>query len=419
MLDTLRLLSQMKRNQWLSGNELRRISEKKLLGLIAHARASVPFYRRSLDGVSIRSIDDLQSLPILSKATVRDNVDSFISSSYDKRVLQATYTSGSTGIQVPLYYSHEESAYGIAFETHHLTECGAGLFDLQVRIAHYESRPNLLQRLGVFRCRYLDVQADETETLLRLASLRPDILISYPSILLPLARINSSEGLGLRLRLALSGGETLTSIARKEISSSFSCPVFDRYGSMESSWAAWECKEGSLHIQEDMVIVEIVDRNGKVLQDGKVGTIVVTPLWRRAMPFIRYSLGDSGSIGPQCACGRGLRTLRIARGRQDDIIVLPSGKIRSARSINLMDDIPGMLSYQIIQEQPSLFVFRYVPTGGFGVKERKEVESRIRFGCLDEEIRVKFEEATSIARGRTGKIQTVVSKVKAEAGNGE
>ncbi len=418
MLDTPIFLAQMKRNQWLTGSALRKISEKKLISLIAHARSSVPFYKKSLGGIPMRSIDDLQSLPILSKTDVRDNAGSFVSSSCSKRALHATYTSGSTGIQVPLFYSHAESAYGVAFETHHLTECGAGIFDLQVRIAHYESRPNLLQCLGVFRCRYLDVRADETETLLRLASLRPGILISYPSILLPLARINSSEGLNLRLKLALSGGETLTPMARNEISSSFSCPVFDRYGSMESSWVAWECKEGSLHIQEDMVVVEIVGQHGKNLPDGKVGTIVVTPLWRRAMPFIRYSLGDSGSFGPPCTCGRGLRTLRVARGRQDDILVLPSGKTRSARSINLMDDIPGMLSYQIIQEQPSLFVFRYVPSDGLGEKERKEVESRIRAGCLGEEIRVEFEEVPSIVRGRTGKIQTVVSKMKADSGKG-
>jgi len=419
MFDTPLLLSQMKRNQWLSEGALRRISEKKLLDLIAHARATVPFYRKSLDGMPVRSMEDLQSLPILSKTVVRDSAERFVSSAYDRRSLQATYTSGSTGIQVPLFYSRAESAYGVAFETHHLTECGAGLFDLQVRIAHYESRPNLLQRLGVFRCRYLDVRADETENLLHLASLKPGILISYPSILLPLARINSSEGLGLRLKLALSGGETLTPAVRKEISSSFGCPVFDRYGSMESSWAAWECREGSLHIQEDMVVVEIVGEDGKGLPDGKAGTIVVTPLWRRAMPFIRYSLGDTGSFGPPCACGRGLRTLRVARGRQDDILVLPSGKIRSARSINLMDDIPGMLSYQIIQENPSLFVFRYVPSGGLGAKERKEVESRIRAGCLGEEVRVEFEVVPSIARGRTGKIQTVMSKVRADAGSGE
>jgi phenylacetate-CoA ligase len=418
MFDTPLLLSQMKRNQWLSRDDLRRISEKKLLDLLSHARTSVPFYKKSLGGIHIRSIDELESLPILTKTVVRDNATSFISSAFGKRTLQATYTSGSTGIQVPLFYSYAESAYGVAFETHHLTECGAGIFDLQVRIAHYESRPNLLQCLGVFRCRYLDVRADETENLLRLASLRPGILISYPSILLPLARINSSEGLNLRLKLALSGGETLTPTARKEISSSFSCPVFDRYGSMESSWAAWECTHGSMHVQDDMVIVEIVDGNGKNVPDGKTGTIVVTPLWRRAMPFIRYSVGDSGSFGPPCACGRGLRTLRVVRGRQDDIIVLPSGKIRSARSINLMDDIPGMLSYQIIQEQPSIFVFRYVPSGGLGDKERKEVESRIRAGCLDEKIRVEFDEVAAIPRGNTGKIQTVVSKVKADAGKG-
>lgn len=418
MFGLLLLLSQMKRSQRMRRDALEKTAERKLLSLIRHARATVPYYKKTLGQTEIRSFEGYHSVPILSKADMRGNARALVSSLFDIRSLVPAHTSGSTGIQVPLFHSRGESAYGVAFETHHLTECGAGPFDLQARIAHYESQPNLLQRLGVFRCRYLDVRADETENLLRLAIIRPDILVSYPSVLHPLSRINSNEDAGLRMKFILSGGETLSPHIRREISSSFSCPVYDRYGSMESSWAAWECREGSLHVQEDMVHVEIVDSEGKGVPEGTEGAILVTPLWRRAMPILRYSLGDRGSFGPPCRCGRSLRTLRISRGREDDIIVLPSGKVRSARTINLMDDIEGILSYQIIQEEKGLFVFRYVPSGSFGTKERREVAERIRDGCLGEAVEVVFQEVQSIPRGATGKIRAVVSKVKSGSASG-
>ncbi len=410
MLESARFLAEMKRNQWLRPAALEDACEKKFLSLVRYARENVPFYRKRFEGASVRSLDDAALLKPTNKTDVRDNARSFISRQFSPEALGQMFTSGSTGIQVPLFHTVSESAFGVAFEAHQLTECGASLFSLQARIAHYESRPNLLQRLGVFRCRYLPVQADDAANMASLLRMRPGILISYPSILLPLARINRSGGHGLRLRIALSGGETLTRSARKEISSSFSCPVYDRYGSMESSWVAWECKSGGLHVQQDQVFLEILGRDGKHVPEGKEGSIHVTPLWRRAMPFIRYGLGDSASWAGPCECGRGLRTLRLIHGREDDMIVLPSGKERSARSINLMDDIQGIIAYQIVQERPDLFVFRFVKGGDFGNKQRNEVARRISHGCLGEKVTVEFEEMQSIRRGPTGKIRAVISK---------
>jgi phenylacetate-CoA ligase len=417
MLGIALSLIEMKRNQWRSPGDLREISEKKMLALLAHAKGTTEFYKKRLSSPAapVRSLDDLPSVPTTSKADVRDRPASFISSAFPQSSLRQTHTSGSTGVQVPLYFTESESSYGIALETHQLTECGAGLFDLQARITHYESAPNLLQRFGIFRCSYLPVQGEESGNLRALSHLRPGIVISYPSILLPLARINMSERRNLKFKMVLAGGEMLAPSARQAISSSFGCPVYDRYGSMESSWAAWECKDGSLHIQDDWVYLEILDKQGVPVKDGQEGSIALTPLWRKAMPLIRYISGDIGSIGGRCRCGRGLRTLKLRAGREDDVIVLPSGRIRSARSINLMDDIRGILAYQIVQESPGLFIFRYVPGTGLGEQGKAEIRRRIGHGCLGEKVQVEFVSLDSIPRGRTGKLRTVISKVRPDA----
>lgn len=410
MLSIASLLFQMKRNQWKSREELERLQEGRLKDLLRHASQNVPHYKKKFANPPPKSLEGLAGIGLTKKTELRSDPVSFVSSGCRLEELERSFTSGSTGIQVRLFTSRQESSFGMASELHHLTECGIGPLDLQARITHYETGANILQRMGLFRCAYLPVQGEDRANFARLRELSPGALLSYPSILLPLARLNSKNH-AISPKAVFAGGEILSLQARKGISSSFECPIYDRYGSMETSWFAWECPEGSLHVQMDNAVVEITDGLGEPAKEGAIGQIVVTPLWRRAMPLIRYALGDCAALGPDCACGRGLPTLVNLQGRDDDAITLPSGRVRSARSINIMDDIPGMLAYQIIQETPERFLFRYVPADGLDDSAKSEVSRRIGLGCLGEKISVEFESVERISRGSTGKISTVVSKV--------
>jgi phenylacetate-CoA ligase len=407
VIDTILILRQMRSNQRLEQEKLESLQLDKLNRLLRHASETVPHYC-SLSGVRLRDITDFSSIPVLSKSSVRDSPDSFISSAFPRSTLSENFTSGSSGTQVPIYTSRRETSYGVAFECHHLLENGIGVFDAQARVTHFHSEPNLLQRIGVMRCYYLPVQKSEGDLLRALEESGAGVLCAYPSILRSLALANE----GLKLKMIFTGGELLHEQVRKMAEKSFSCPVRDRYGSMESSWVAWQCEKGSYHVQSDQALVEVVDESGEPLPEGKTGRIVVTPLWRTAMPFIRYDLGDRGALGGKCACGRSLPVMKGIEGRDDDFIRLPSGRLRSARTVNLLDDIRGILSYQITQEKPDLFVVRFTPSrAGLLEAERSEIRKRIVEGCLGESVSVEFEQAEHL-RGTSGKIRTVVSKVR-------
>ncbi|MFH0950333.1 MAG: AMP-binding protein [Candidatus Micrarchaeota archaeon] len=411
MLGEALLLARMWKDQWKSEEELQDLSEQKLLSLIKHAKATVPFYKRTLSSVPVRSIQDLQDIGLVKRSDIQADADSFISAIFDRPALHLEHTSGSSGVPLATYTSRKDRDYFGASEVCHALGCGASPFDNQAKITHYQITPHPLQRLGILSCDYLPVLDDEAALLGKLERIRPKILKAYPSVLLAIARLNSSKGLGLSFRMILPMGETLSQSVRKEVSESFGCPIYDRYGTTEASWVAMECTEGSLHLQDGYVHTEIVDDHGQPVRRGAVGRIVVTPLWRSAMPLIRYCQGDIGAIGGPCRCGRGQRTLRMLRGREDDRITLPSGKVRSARSINYLDDIK-VGGYQIIQERDDLFVFRYVAPEPMDVKEEARVRNMIRAGCLGEVVAVEFEKVDSLPRGRTGKLRTIISKVK-------
>lgn len=411
-IDVALLLARMKLNQWKSQDELESIQEKKLRDLTSYAAEHVPYYKRSLKGNSVKSLEDLSQLPLTTKQDLRKQTDSFISKRYQKESLIKFMTSGSTGMPLAIYHDSSESHYGPAFELHPLTEAGIGPLDLQVQIAYQKGRQHLPQRLGIFRRNYLSIQDDELRNLVALKRMKPNALLCYPSYLVLLARANIVSGSDFKVEKVFSSAEILSKQAMKLISSSFSCSVYEMYGSTETSGIAWQCEKGSMHLNSDSIIAEIVDDEGNQVKRGDYGNIVITPLWRRSMPLIRYCLGDWAAFGPKCSCGRGLHTLKPIEGRNDDFIVLPSGRLLSARSINIMDDMTCIRSYQIIQEKEDLFVFRFVPANRtLPETSKKEIIRRIKHGCHGEEVKIEFEMVNKIERGRTGKIRTIVSKV--------
>jgi phenylacetate-CoA ligase len=399
-------LSILKANQWKGASDLESLREERLLSLARHASEDVPAY----GGLEIRSVEDLADAPLVTKAMLRDDPHSFLSRRHAGRRLEALRTSGSSGIPVTVYNDGHDLACRLALELHQLTAAGVGPLDLQAQLCHYSLRPGLIQRMGLFRKLYLPVQGDEAGMLSVLRRERPEALLGYPSVLVALARLNRAGEPGLGLRKAICFSETLTPQARSLIETSFSCDLRDFYGAGEVSWMAWECEEGRKHVHSDSVIIEVLDGKGKRLGPGKEGQLAVTPLWQGTMPLLRYLVGDRGSLGSGCPCGRAHPTIEV-EGRDDDVITLPSGRVRSARSINLMDDIEGISSYQIIQERPDLFLFRVVPSGErFPEASMAEAGRRIRAGCLGEPVKVEFETVSRIPRSPTGKLRSVISK---------
>jgi phenylacetate-CoA ligase len=171
----------------------------------------------------------------------------------------------------------------------------------------------------------------------------------------------------------------------------------------------WECPERkSLHICPSFKF-DIVGEEG---EPAEKGDILVTSLVNHAMPLLKYRIGDRGSWGGHCSCGRSWPVLKSLEGRNDDIILLPSGKRRSAFSLFCMYSIPGLRYFQIVQEQTNHFVFRHVTNGGpLPISSKKEIVEKITRACLGENVTVEFEQVDSIKKGRTGKLKSFVSKV--------
>ena len=83
---------------------------------------------------------------------------------------------------------------------------------------------------------------------------------------------------------------------KKIIQRALGVPVYREYGASETSIIAIEDKQFNWKISTDRLWIEILDEDNKPLKNGKSGKIVITDLFNKAFPFIRYEIGDIGSL---------------------------------------------------------------------------------------------------------------------------
>ena len=174
----------------------------------------------------------------------------------------------------------------------------------------------------------------------------------------------------------------LSDLQRRRIEEVFGPILFNRYGCEELSIIAAECEaHDGLHINSDGLIVETVGADA-----DEPEPIVVTDLVNRAMPLIRYEIGDMATLKPgPCQCGRGLPRLSRLHGRTADFLFTPEGKAISGISIldTFTIHLPGLKQVQIIQEKVDFIVVRVVKGDDF---------NRSSDPCLREKIAVIFGE---------------------------
>ena len=119
-----------------------------------------------------------------------------------------------------------------------------------------------------------------------------------------------------KLRAFLVAGEPMSAARRKRLEKLWgSKRIFQDYGSTETGSLAGECVAGAMHLWTDRIDCEVIDQGGQARAFGS-GELVVTPLFREAMPLIRYRLADAVTIAAtECPCGSRLPTI-VVHGRR-------------------------------------------------------------------------------------------------------
>jgi phenylacetate-CoA ligase len=236
---------------------------------------------------------------------------------------------------------------------------------------------------------------------------RPGLVFGHAhSLYLVACHLKKSGVLDIRPNGIISTAMVLHDYQRKVIADVFGTPVTNRYGCEEVSLIASECgAHAGLHVNADNVYVEA--------PTGTPGPLVVTDLVNRAMPLIRYAIGDVAvGAGRSCSCGRGLPLLDRIEGREADYVVTPAGTLVSGISLteNFALLIDGTAQVQIVQETVHDLRIRLVAGDGFGPASHAQIEKLVNdtFGPT---VRFDVELVDAIPQEPSGKYRFCISKV--------
>jgi phenylacetate-CoA ligase len=208
------------------------------------------------------------------------------------------------------------------------------------------------------------------------------------------------------LRAIFTTAELLYDFQHAAIQSAFGCPVSAEYALPEVGLVANECPEGSLHIFAEGMYLEILNANSE-----GTGEIVISGLDSFAFPMIRYRTGEFGSCEPEpCPCGRALPRLKV-EGVMTDFLVTPRGRTLNSHSvIALLNTVPGIREFKVIQEAWDRVEVQIVPERPFSPGHHAALIGQFRL-LLGNEVRVSLRPLTAIPRNSSGTIRYVESRV--------
>lgn len=328
------------KEETMSRAEIEALQLARLKETVARVYEKVQPYRRKMDeaGVKpqdIRSLSDLQRLPFITKQDMRDNYPFGLFAVPKDDLVRIHASSGTTGKPTVVGYTRRDldvwtetvsriAVMGGASKADVAQICfGYGMFTGALGL-HYG-----LEKIGAAM---VPSSTGNTEKqIMFMKDFETTLLVATPSYALRIAEVAQQMGLDpkkdLHVRIGLLGSELLTEAMRTEMHKYWGdgMLVTSNYGMSELNGpgVSGECEYlCGMHVNEDYFIPEIIDpKTGEVLPAGEKGELVITCIYKEALPLIRYRTKDiTRLIYEPCQCGRTTVRMENLDGRTDDML---------------------------------------------------------------------------------------------------
>ena len=403
-LKSSREIIDLNKSQWWSYKKLVNFQNDRLQKIVTYACNNIPGYRKKFDqaGIkpeNIKTIQDLIKLPITTREELQNNKN-FVN---EKLISATLYTGGSTG--TPLSYYESADSGKIRWNSHLRGWSWNGYMPGK-RLAVIAGAQGIIGQKNNLTLVGALTSINLRKNVNKLLAFKPEYIRGYVGSLFILAKYCLDNGIQLEGIKAIDPvSENLYDYQRKIMEKAFNCDVFEEYCCNDGGACAWECNahEG-LHYFMERSIIEEVD-----------GEMIVTDLWNKAMPFIRYRNGDSIKfLNKKCPCGRKLPLIQ-ARGRTNDTIITPKGPVGATflmmRAIRYDKQHRfGIRAVQYIQKSHYKLIVNIVKNKGCSDKEITEYQKDL---CkLVPKMKIRFNFVEDIPTTKKGKRQFVINEDK-------
>ncbi|MEP3562926.1 MAG: hypothetical protein ABJM19_04945 [Marinobacter sp.] len=360
----------------------------------------------------------LYDFPVLEKTELLSNLNSIRTISENRG--EASFTGGTTGASMKVVYTPEDIQERNAALDHFRATYGYHLGkrvawfsgkeltrpkDLAKGICYRDDWINHIRFFSTFHItdRYFDAYWRS------LTDFAPEYLVGFPSSVYDICVMAKERGLSFKgvVKAFFPTAETVLPQHRAVIGEVLGCRLIDQYASSEGAPFILECEEGRLHIHPLTGIFEVVDED---LQPAQEGEILVTSFSTRGTPLVRYRIGDRIKLAPEgerCVCGSHFPLVEFIDGRSSDFIWSPeNGKVNLGNISNCTKDAPGIICFQVVQEQENQVDVRLVKGREFTERDEASFIQALE-ARLGKAMGINLEYVNEIPREKSGKFRIV------------
>ncbi len=441
--DTMRRLCCLLRTDTASADELHHLQNTKLRMLLKLAEEHCPFYARRFRDANLDprdphlTLESLRALPTLRRDDIRENLDELTWSSAQPAPAGPPvphHTGGSTGEPLKFHIdrARQSADWAARFRARSWWRVQPG--DPEMLFWGTPFKYGLVERLRRVRDGLLNqhifsaFEMNEQRVhayLRRMAQIGPRCIYGYATSVALIARHARERGFPniqhatRRLRAVFVTGETLLDQDRALIATTFGVPVVNEYGARDAGLMALQCPQGTLHVPQENVVVEILDTHSdRPAAPGELGEVTVTYLENFAMPFIRYRVGDLSRQGVHlskpCACGRSHMRLDDLHGRVTDQIVTRQGdrmtRMHALSLIYVLREVEGIRQFRVIQNTIDSLDVELVAGDAFTPQRERGLVAALQ-ERLGPHVDIHIHRTRAIPASRSGKHACVVSHV--------
>ncbi len=368
-----------------------------------------------------------EEVPVMQKADLQRPLNERLSDAFSKKNTYVGKTSGSSGhpfifakdrfchaltwaefidryqwIGINLNASLQARFYGIPLDFYgNLTE-------------KFKDRMSLRRRFNVF-----DLSDQKMQAFLdRFKKSRFDYINGYTSAILLFAKFLKKKNVILKdlcpsLEICIVTSEKLFENDKKLIEESFGVPVVNEYGASEVGLIAFENPEGEWMVNSESLFIEVLDEKNHSLPYGEEGRIVITSLYNKAHPMIRYDIGDTGMLSSKSTYKRPI--LAKLTGRTNDVAKLANGKVVPGLTFyyvtkSIIEDAGTIKEFLIIQTHLDRFKIEYVSDHEFTSVQIQKILHAIET-FVGKNLQVEFERKQILKRNKSGKLKQFTSLI--------
>lgn len=360
-------------NEWvetLSLEKLHELQKERLQKAIEWAYEKTKFYQDLFDQAGLRpqdisTLEDIRKIPFTTDIEVASDISLRDRLAVPEEEIKMVHsTSGTVGAVVPIpLTAKDEEAFLKEGEARARWIMGVRPSDVVQVLTRFDCCSLGYRELGAASVLMSAGRYNPDHQILLTKEAGVTVIEHMPSLLL--RYFERMEELGIKvgetnLRMVSGVGEGWADSYKKKVEQKYGLPFMTLYGAVEiTPFLAAECEaRNGMHINADLGILEVVDPDtGEILPDGEEGELIVTLFQREAMPFIRYRVGDIGSILPYevCSCGRTTPKMSYVKGRVSQVIKIKEKKILPIDVEEVLGKIESLENeFRVILEKPQI-----------------------------------------------------------------